>query len=129
MIFFQVYTMNSASKVGEIFTKAGDAFNKLGDMIVLLHPSAQELQFSDTTSKNNVSYTFILCVLHQFMIFVDWVINIFQENSLWTNQVQQGSVVNQVQVHQSDSFLPDVNMLLNETASEDEEIAKLVQSA
>lgn len=35
--------MNSASKVGEIFKKAGDAYNELGDMIVLLHPSAQEL--------------------------------------------------------------------------------------
>ena len=36
--------MNSASKVGEIFTKAGDAYNKLGDMVMNLHPAAQELK-------------------------------------------------------------------------------------
>ena len=27
--------MNSATKVGEIFTKAGDSYNKIGDMLVL----------------------------------------------------------------------------------------------
>lgn len=35
--------MNSATKVGEIFAKAGDSYNKIGDMIVMLHPAAQEL--------------------------------------------------------------------------------------
>jgi len=35
--------MNSATKVGEIFTKAGDSYNKIGDMLVMLHPSAQDL--------------------------------------------------------------------------------------
>ena len=35
--------MNSATKVGEIFTKAGDSYNKIGDMLVMLHPAAQEL--------------------------------------------------------------------------------------
>lgn len=36
--------MNSASKVGEIFTKAGESFHRLGDQIMMLHPSAQELR-------------------------------------------------------------------------------------
>ncbi len=35
--------MTSASKVGQIFTQAGNAYSKLGDMIVRLHPAAQEL--------------------------------------------------------------------------------------
>ncbi|XP_046390313.1 chromatin complexes subunit BAP18 isoform X1 [Ischnura elegans] len=33
-------TMNSATKVGEIFTAAGAAFNKLGELTMQLHPSA-----------------------------------------------------------------------------------------
>lgn len=32
--------MNSASKVGEIFTAAGNAFNKLGELTMQLHPTA-----------------------------------------------------------------------------------------
>nr|XP_018900734.1 PREDICTED: chromatin complexes subunit BAP18 [Bemisia tabaci] len=32
--------MNSASKVGEIFTTAGAAFNQLGELILQLHPTA-----------------------------------------------------------------------------------------
>lgn len=35
--------MTSASKVGLIFTEAGNAYSKLGEMIMLLHPVAQEL--------------------------------------------------------------------------------------
>jgi hypothetical protein len=35
--------MNSASKVGEIFTKAGETFHKLADMTVMLDPNAKEL--------------------------------------------------------------------------------------
>ena len=35
--------MSSAAKVGEIFTKAGDSYNKLGTMIMQLHPTGQEL--------------------------------------------------------------------------------------
>ncbi|KAG7201336.1 hypothetical protein KM043_004106 [Ampulex compressa] len=31
--------MNSASKVGEIFTAAGAAFNKLGELTMQLHPT------------------------------------------------------------------------------------------
>ncbi|XP_014284824.1 chromatin complexes subunit BAP18 [Halyomorpha halys] len=33
-------TMNSASKVGEIFTAAGAAFNKLAELTLQLHPTA-----------------------------------------------------------------------------------------
>ncbi|XP_075992335.1 uncharacterized protein LOC142987447 [Anticarsia gemmatalis] len=32
---------NSAAKVGEIFTEAGAAFNKLAEMTMLLHPIAE----------------------------------------------------------------------------------------
>ena len=35
--------MSSAAKVGEIFTKAGDSYNKLGNMIMRLHPTGLEL--------------------------------------------------------------------------------------
>lgn len=43
-------SMNSASKVGEIFTKAGEAFNKLGDQMILLHPLAQDIHFNKPTT-------------------------------------------------------------------------------
>ncbi|XP_065164896.1 chromatin complexes subunit BAP18 [Atheta coriaria] len=33
--------MSSANKVGEIFTAAGAAFNKLGDLTMQLHPNAE----------------------------------------------------------------------------------------
>ncbi|RVE48651.1 hypothetical protein evm_006722 [Chilo suppressalis] len=34
---------NSAAKVGEIFTEAGAAFNKLAEMTMMLHPIAETL--------------------------------------------------------------------------------------
>ncbi|KAH3806700.1 hypothetical protein DPMN_135024 [Dreissena polymorpha] len=34
--------MSSASKVGEIFTAAGAAFGKLGELTMQLHPSAEQ---------------------------------------------------------------------------------------
>ncbi|XP_023019146.1 BPTF-associated chromatin complex component 1 isoform X2 [Leptinotarsa decemlineata] len=33
--------MSSANKVGEIFTAAGQAFNRLGDLTMQLHPNAE----------------------------------------------------------------------------------------
>ncbi|CAH1986230.1 unnamed protein product [Acanthoscelides obtectus] len=33
--------MSSASKVGEIFTAAGQAFNRLGDLTMQLHPNTE----------------------------------------------------------------------------------------
>jgi len=43
MFGFLAENMNSAAKVGEIFTKAGETFHKLADMTVMLDPVAQEL--------------------------------------------------------------------------------------
>ena len=40
---FFYFSMNSASKVGEIFTKAGESFHKLADMTTMLDPVAQDL--------------------------------------------------------------------------------------
>ncbi|XP_013188817.1 chromatin complexes subunit BAP18-like [Amyelois transitella] len=34
---------NSAAKVGEIFTEAGAAFNKLAEMTMMLHPTAESV--------------------------------------------------------------------------------------
>ncbi|KAL4708070.1 hypothetical protein ACJJTC_009849 [Scirpophaga incertulas] len=39
---------NSAAKVGEIFTEAGAAFNKLAEMTMLLHPIADTPQCSQS---------------------------------------------------------------------------------
>ena len=49
-------TMNTATKVGEIFTKAqaGDQYNKIGDMIIMLAPAAHELIAID--EKNAIYY-------------------------------------------------------------------------
>ena len=48
--------MNTATKVGEIFTKTqtGDTYNKIGDMIIMLAPQAHELIAID--EKNNIYY-------------------------------------------------------------------------
>ncbi|XP_026487612.1 chromatin complexes subunit BAP18-like [Vanessa tameamea] len=43
---------NSAAKVGEIFTEAGAAFNKLAEMTMMLHPMTE--QQSSTQSKTPV---------------------------------------------------------------------------
>ncbi|KAM3964638.1 uncharacterized protein ACR2FA_001026 [Aphomia sociella] len=39
---------NSAAKVGEIFTEAGAAFNKLAEMTMMLHPIAESAPSSQT---------------------------------------------------------------------------------
>ncbi|XP_068621288.1 uncharacterized protein [Battus philenor] len=39
---------NSAAKVGEIFTEAGAAFNKLAEMTMLLHPLAESSPSAQT---------------------------------------------------------------------------------
>ena len=48
--------MNTATKVGEIFTKTqtGDTYNKIGDMIIMLAPQAHELIAID--EKNAIYY-------------------------------------------------------------------------
>ena len=51
--------MNSANNVGELFTKAGEAYNKLGDQIMNLHPAAKELHALDAQlSPKKVTDTF-----------------------------------------------------------------------
>lgn len=55
-LFFQWVIMNSASEVGEIFTRAGDAYNKLGDMIMTLHPAGQELQALESNIDRRVRF-------------------------------------------------------------------------
>ena len=47
--------MNSASKVGEIFTAAGAAYSQLGEQIMSLHPSVAHLDMSP--QQNNVTVT------------------------------------------------------------------------
>ena len=43
--------MNSASQVGDIFKRAGESYNKLGDLIVLLNPEAAELNILEAQAK------------------------------------------------------------------------------
>ena len=43
--------MNSASKVGEIFLAAGNAYSKLGEAIMNLHPASPE----SASSSNNIN--------------------------------------------------------------------------
>ena len=43
--------MNSATKVGEIFTKAGESFHKMADMTMMLDAKAQELNASNDNKK------------------------------------------------------------------------------
>ena len=45
--------MNSASKVGEIFLAAGNAYTQLGESIMALHPSA--VQLDTVSSTNNIN--------------------------------------------------------------------------
>ena len=52
--------MNSAAKVGEIFTKAGETFHKLADMTVMLDPVAQELNNLNQPKTTHSVSTFLL---------------------------------------------------------------------
>ena len=52
--------MNSASKVGEIFTKAGETFHKLADMTVMLDPNAKELLVGGAKVRFSFWYTYIV---------------------------------------------------------------------
>ena len=54
MFDFLAENMNSAAKVGEIFTKAGETFHKLADMTVMLDPVAQELNNQPKTSHSRI---------------------------------------------------------------------------
>ena len=43
MFCYRSLKMNSARRVGDIFKEAGKAYSELGDKVMLLHPTAQEL--------------------------------------------------------------------------------------
>ncbi|WAR28841.1 BAP18-like protein [Mya arenaria] len=46
--------MSSASKVGEIFTAAGAAFSKLGELTMQLHPSAEPTNASGKWTEQEI---------------------------------------------------------------------------
>ena len=54
--------MNSATKVGEIFTKAGESFHKMADMTMMLDAKAQELNASNDNKKVSGSKIGLLSV-------------------------------------------------------------------
>ena len=54
--------MNSATKVGEIFTKAGESFHKMADMTMMLDAKAQELNASNDNKKVSGSKIRLLSV-------------------------------------------------------------------
>ena len=56
--FRLIHKMNSASKVGEIFLAAGNAYSQLGESIMSLHPSA--VQLDTVSSTNNVNNHHVL---------------------------------------------------------------------
>ena len=70
MIFFMfdflAENMNSAAKVGEIFTKAGETFHKLADMTVMLDPVAQELNNLNQPKTPHSVSTFLKTILKLF---------------------------------------------------------------
>ena len=49
--------MNSASKVGEIFLAAGNAYSQLGEAIMSLHPSAVQMDSVNVTSTTTTTNT------------------------------------------------------------------------
>ena len=69
--------MNTATKVGEIFTKAaaGDSYNKIGDMIIMLAPAAHELIAIDEknaiyydVSLQNINPQFVISILVKYIL-------------------------------------------------------------
>ena len=68
--------MNTATKVGEIFTKAGDSYNKIGDMIIMLAPAAQEL--IAIYEKNAIYYDVSIELLVSKMIFLKGFLILFK---------------------------------------------------
>ncbi len=45
---------SSARQIGEIFSRAGEAYNQLGDAIMMLHPTGQELLRLEAANAKNV---------------------------------------------------------------------------
>ena len=69
--------MNTATKVGEIFTKAaaGDSYNKIGDMIIMLAPAAHELIAID--EKNAIYYDVSLQNINPQFLIVPYILDKF----------------------------------------------------
>ena len=78
--------MNSASKVGEIFLAAGNAYSQLGEAIMSLHPVATAANYEAGVGLNSSGVT---------------------NNSISNN------VNNINSSEQSDKLLPDINLMLN----------------
>uniref|UniRef100_A0A8D8H2W8 Chromatin complexes subunit BAP18 n=1 Tax=Culex pipiens TaxID=7175 RepID=A0A8D8H2W8_CULPI len=89
--------MNSATKVGEIFTAAGAAFNRLGELTMQLHPS------SDSPTGSQIRQTL------KKKAFEDAGIQIKQQAP---QQPQQQQVQVQVQVQQQQLSTPPAQTIL-----------------
>ena len=86
--------MNSASKVGEIFLAAGNAYSQLGEAIMSLHPVATAANYEAGVGLNSSGVT---------------------NNSISNIQsnLQSNNVNNINSGEQSDKLLPDINLMLN----------------
>ena len=73
--------MNSASKVGEIFLAAGNAYSQLGEAIMSLHPSAVQLDsVTSTTTTTNTSTNHIVTASSEDSSDTDNINNILPGN-------------------------------------------------
>ena len=62
--------MNSATKVGEIFTKAGESFHKMADMTMMLDAKAQDLNVTSVKKQVRMSPVLIFFRLEQIYVFL-----------------------------------------------------------
>ena len=97
--------MNTATKVGEIFTKAqaGDSYNKIGDMIIMLAPAAHELIAIDEknaiyydVSFQNIKPLLLINILDKLCLFqhdYDYILSDFQQQQQQTVQLVSGNAV------------------------------------
>ena len=83
--------MNSASKVGEIFLAAGNAYSQLGEAIMSLHPSAVQLDNVTSTTSTTPNST----------------------SNTTTNHIITTSSEDSSDAENINNILPDVNMMLN----------------
>ncbi|XP_033325225.1 BPTF-associated chromatin complex component 1 isoform X2 [Megalopta genalis] len=83
--------MNSASKVGEIFTAAGAAFNKLGELTMQLHPT------TDSPAGSQIRTTL------KKKAFEEAGVPIRQQLMSQQQSAQQSTVVQQQQVSKQQS--------------------------
>ena len=88
--------MNSASKVGEIFLAAGNAYSQLGEAIMSLHPMATAANYGAGVFLNNSAGT---------------------NNSMSNIQSNYRATTSTISIadssEQSDKLLPDINLMLN----------------